>query len=53
MQNFQDTFEKRKRTFVSAFSIRMAVPLIKLRNIYNYIQARNQKLFRSGEVLRN
>ena len=31
MQNFQDTFEKRKRTFVSAFSIRMAVPLIKLK----------------------
>ena len=28
MQNFQDTFEKRKRSFISAFSICMTVPLI-------------------------
>ena len=29
MQNFQDTFETRKRSFISAFSICMTVPLIK------------------------
>ena len=28
MRNFQDTFETRKRSFVSAFSICMTVPLI-------------------------
>ena len=27
MQNFQDTFETRKRLFISAFSICMTVPL--------------------------
>ena len=27
MQNFQDTFEARKRSFISAFSICMTVPL--------------------------
>ena len=29
MRNFQDTFEMRKRSFVSSFSICMAVSLIK------------------------
>ena len=28
MRNFQDTFETRKRSFISAFSICMTVPLI-------------------------
>ena len=28
MRNFQDTFEARKRSFISAFSICMTVPLI-------------------------
>ena len=28
MQNFQDTFKARKRSFISAFSICMTVPLI-------------------------
>ena len=28
MRNFQDTFKTRKRSFISAFSIRMIVPLI-------------------------
>ena len=27
MQNFQDTFETRKQSFISAFPFRMAVPL--------------------------
>ena len=27
MQNFQDTFETRKRSFISGFSICMTVPL--------------------------
>ena len=27
MRNFQDTFETRKRSFISAFSILMTVPL--------------------------
>ena len=27
MQSFQDTFETRKRSFISAFSIYMTVPL--------------------------
>ena len=30
MQNFQDTLEKRKQSFISAFSICMTVPLNKL-----------------------
>ena len=35
MRNFQDTFETRKRSFISAFSICMTVPLrSKLRNKY-------------------
>ena len=29
MQNFQNTFETRKRSFISAFSICMTVPLNK------------------------
>ena len=29
MRNFQDTFEARKRSFISAFSISMTVPLRK------------------------
>ena len=28
MQNFQDTFEARKRSFIRAFSICITVPLI-------------------------
>ena len=32
MQNFQDTFETRERSFISAFSIWMTVPLIIFRN---------------------
>ena len=28
MRNFQDTFKTRKRSFISAFSICMTVPLI-------------------------
>ena len=27
MRNFQDTFETQKRLFISAFSIRMTIPL--------------------------
>ena len=34
MRNFQDTFEKRKRSCVSAFSICMTVPLM----FYNFIR---------------
>ena len=30
MQNFQDGFEIRKRSFISAFSICMTVPLIQV-----------------------
>ena len=30
MQNFQDTLEKRKQSFISAFSIYMTLPLNKL-----------------------
>ena len=30
MRNFHDTFETRKRSFISAFSICMTVPLIKV-----------------------
>ena len=30
MQNFQDTLEKRKQSFITAFSIYMTVPLNKL-----------------------
>ena len=36
MRNFQDTFETRKRSFISAFSIYMTVPLITKVNIYKY-----------------
>ena len=31
MQNFQDTFETRERSFMSAFSICMTVPLMLLK----------------------
>ena len=36
MPNFQDTFETRKRSFISDFSICMTVPLIEynMRNIF-------------------
>ena len=34
MQNFQDTFETRKRSFISAFSICMTVPLMTVIYIY-------------------
>ena len=33
MRNFQDTFETRKRLFISAFSICMTVPLIRNKKI--------------------
>ena len=36
MQNFQYTFETRKRSFISAFSIHMAVPLLRLKNFINF-----------------
>ena len=32
MRNFQDTYETRKRSFISAFSICMTVPLKELQN---------------------
>ena len=32
MRNFQDTFETRKRSFISAFSIFMTVPLRRANN---------------------
>ena len=32
MQNFTDTFETRKRLFISAFSICMTVPLMEKRS---------------------
>ena len=43
MRNFQDTFETRKRSFISAFSICMTVPLtfinlyVTIREIYGGI----------------
>ena len=33
MQNFQDTFETRKQSFISVFSICMTVPLINIENM--------------------
>ena len=45
MRNFQDTFKTRKRSFISAFSIRMTVPLmVFLPNILKYY---------SGDLLKN
>ena len=38
MRNFQDTFVKRKRSFISAFWICMAVPLTILYCIYMHVQ---------------
>ena len=35
MRNFKDTFETHKRSYISAFSICMTVPLIT--NIYQYV----------------
>ena len=32
MRSFQDTFETRKQSFISAFSIRITVPLKKIYN---------------------
>ena len=33
MRNFQDTFETRKQSFISVFSICMTVPLINIENM--------------------
>ena len=38
MQNFQDTFETRKRSFVSAFSIYMTLPLSNKEITSKYIE---------------
>ena len=39
MQNFQDTFETRKRSFISGFSICMTVPLDKgFSRIWNEVE---------------
>ena len=39
MRNFQDTFETRKRSFISTFLIYMTVPLIK----WSYLRAIKEK----------
>ena len=38
MQNFQDTFKTRKRSFISTFSIRMTVPLSKRDQIRSFLR---------------
>ena len=43
MRNFQDTFETRKRSFISAFSICMTVPLIVMIATHHF-QVNLQKL---------
>ena len=44
MGNFKGTFETRKRSFISAFSICMTVPLSVIRN-YNNEQTSTQFFF--------
>ena len=41
MRNFQDTFETRKRSFISAFSIYMTVPLTPGGNKRSYVPKTN------------
>ena len=48
MRNFQDTFETRKRSFISAFSICTTVPLIMTKSLgsdknYNHRKIRLRK----------
>ena len=38
MQNFQDTFETRKRSFISVFSICMTVPLSFYGTPFSFLQ---------------
>ena len=47
MQNFQYTFETRKRLFISVFSIRMTVPLVNS-TIYSRVIAKVFDLLLSG-----
>ena len=47
MRNFQDTFETRKRSFISTFSICMTVPLSKkkhdIRKVRDFIRSNSEK----------
>ena len=43
MRNFQDSFETRKRAFISAFSICMTVPLIKRQVELIFISVKRDK----------
>ena len=46
MRNFRDTFETRKRSFISAFSICMTVPFITpTRNFQHQKRNRNNEFF--------
>ena len=47
MRNFQDTYQTGKRSFTSAFSICMTVPLIVREMIYYF----SHKLFEKNDVL--
>ena len=53
MRNFQDTFETRKRSFISAFSICMTVPIkhVKLIIFENYNECKTNHLFLIKKVV--
>ena len=53
MRNFQDTFETRKRSFISAFSICMTVPIkhVKLIIFENYNECKTKHLFLIKKVV--
>ena len=53
MRNFQDTFETRKRSFISAFSICMTVPIkhVKLIISENYNECKTKHLFLIKKVV--
>ena len=55
MQNFQDTLETRKQSFISAFSICITVPLKKYQNIvpFNPVASRPLQQISMRELSRN
>ena len=53
MQNFQYTFETRKGSFISAFSIRMTVPLNVLYNTFDLDEQCENQSFQQGSSYSN
>ena len=48
MRSLQDTFEIRKRSFISGFSIYMTVPLIRLGFMSAYLQDLHRRMLHTN-----